>query len=75
MAMKLLCSGDSLQKGGLQFSVLQNGREGRIVDNQRKYVSLGKDLCQSFDNPFTTTTRNEPVVNNGNAKLRQLWIH
>src|ERR1022692_4335779 len=46
-----------------------------MVGDQRKYVSLGKDLCQSFDNPLTSSPPNEPVMNNGDAKLRQFCTH
>lgn len=63
----------SVSLTGLRNSTV--GMSARGLNSRQtseKYVSLGKDLCQSFDNPLTPTTCNEPVVNNGNTKLRQL---
>ena len=73
--MKRFCAWYFLQKRSLQLSFLQNGREGGTVGDQRKQVSLRKNLGQSFDHTLAPSPPNEPVMDNGDAELRQLCTH
>ena len=42
--------------------------------NQGKQLGTGKQSCNTFGNPLTATSRNEPVMYKSNTQVRETCV-